>query len=129
MPQNHVIQCQPERLLKLTALLFLILGVAFPRLAQCDFSFYIPSDHVSWNDLHPERSTAVAPIIDLCGDWRYKAGRHQGNISIPSCYAGYEGIVTFSRQINIPADWQGKNVKLHLLGVLHRAAIRINGTL
>jgi len=129
MPRNHVTRRQPAIRLKLTAMLFILLGFIFPRVAQCDFSFYIPSDHVSWKNLHPERSSDLSPVIDLCGDWQYYAGHNQGTVAIPSCYSGYEGIVTFRKTVVIPSDWAGHAVKLHLLGVLHRAEVRINGTL
>ena len=71
-------------------------------------------------------------IISLNGNWEFKQGNKRSDIAVPGEWAmqGFEvsagEIVTYIKKINIPADWQGKRVKLRFDGLSSHAVLRIN---
>lgn len=100
-----------------------------PPAVLAALSFYMPSESLSWSDLKPDRPEAIAPVINLCGEWQYRAGDKFGTITVPSSYAGYDGKITFSRQFTIPDDWRGESLSLIFFGISHQASFRLNGAL
>ncbi|WGQ11337.1 glycoside hydrolase family 2 TIM barrel-domain containing protein [Pedobacter gandavensis] len=72
------------------------------------------------------------PIISLDGNWEFKQGNKRSSIAVPGEW-GMQGFevspgesVTYSKKINIPADWQGMRVKIRFDGVSSHAVLRIN---
>lgn len=96
---------------------------------KAELSFYLTPEDFSWSDYGPERSESIAPILDLSGEWQYKAGKKTGTIHVPSCYAGYNGIVTFTKQFVIPEDWCGESFLLKFYGIQHRATFHLNNAI
>ncbi len=92
-------------------------------------SFYLTPEGLSWSDYVPERPESVMPVLDLSGEWQYRAGMRNGTIRIPSSYAGYDGIVTFTRRFTIPEAWKGRHIILKFFGIQHRASIHLNGAI
>lgn len=115
------------RLICLVVFCFANLGFVEP--GRAELSFCLTPEDFSWSDYKPDRPESVAPVINLSGKWQYQAGKKTGTISVPSCYAGYNGIVSFSRDFTVPEEWRGKTLHLKFFGIQHRAAFYLNGAI
>ena len=40
-----------------------------------------------------------------------------------------EGVATYTKELDIPAEWEGEKIYLHFDGVMMNAAIAVNGSL
>lgn len=75
------------------------------------------------------------PLMSLKGEWNFKinTNKKQNKIKVPGEWEmqGFtvnEGeTALYSRELNIPADWKGKRIKLRFDGVSSHCVIKVNG--
>ncbi|TKJ40303.1 hypothetical protein CEE37_08230 [candidate division LCP-89 bacterium B3_LCP] len=109
--------------------LSVLTGLLASTAASADLSFFLSPENLKWSDYHPERSLDVAPVLNLCGEWWFRAGNDVGPINVPSCFIGYDGMVAFKRKIKISQEWAGKSLVIKVFGVQHRAIFKLNDAL
>lgn len=100
-----------------------------PQPCRGEPAFFLSAKNLSWADYKPDRAQEIAPVIDLCGNWEYRAGDKSGTIAVPSSYTDFDGPVTFTKKFVVPGEWRGRSLFLKLFGVRHRAAFQLNGAL
>jgi hypothetical protein len=77
----------------------------------------------------------LAETISLAGEWQFQPGFDSpwSVIQVPGCWEAqgyskyYDGPVTYSRAIFIPAGWAGKVIQLEFEAVSYACTVSING--